>query len=509
MSRRNIGVLLVVTISLVFLLLGCGASTSTPNPTLTPIGEPRELPTRLLGLQAVPLYEHLTDDPAKVAIAQEMAPAFVRFPGGMVGNYYNWRTGQLELNVRPNSSATYRFYASSAEQIKKLHPEGVFIEPYYQFSQAIGAEIVLLVNLETSSVTDQVEWFEKMKGEGILPHYLELGNEFYLAMLGDPNVLKKWPDAPTTMQVMKEYRDALQPYFATGTKVAVQSTASQFYATNTDGNLTPSATLKNWDDALHPEPWFDAVTIHLYPDVDRIAGAGLKDTLPDNMDMVLSATMARCDQGVDESITTVEKQLPGKEIWITEWSGYSWAGADPSSQTSPIFGLHVHLTTRMLMTFLRHSSVTMTEYHMLNFSGGPMSLYRYDSQSQSYVPISSAIILKWFNQAANGGATYQRFKVDGAKWVNSNVTAEEGYYDIEAVQFRKENTTTIIIHNASSETKSVSLSGIVSGRFPTVIESALVDPTADYSSAAPLVEALPVANQIEIPAYSVTRIVWE
>jgi hypothetical protein len=125
------------------------------------------------------------------------------------------------------------------------------------------------------------------------------------------------------------------------------------------------------------------------------------------------------------------------------------------------------------------------------------------------VPISSAIILKWFNQAANGGATYQRLKVDGARWVNSSVTAEEGYYDIEAVQFRKENTTTIIIHNTSSETKSVSLSGIVSGRLPTVIESALVDPTADYSSTTPLVEALPVANQIEIPAYSVTRMVWE
>jgi len=138
-----------------------------------------------------------------------------------------------------------------------------------------------------------------------------------------------------------------------------------------------------------------------------------------------------------------------------------------------------------------------------------MSLYRYDQQNQSYEPISSAIILNWFKRAANGGATCQRLIVAGACWVNRSVTTEEGYYDIGAVQFRKGNTTTIIIHNASSRTKSVSLSGIVSGRLPTVIESALVDPTADYSSTVPLVEALPVANQIEIPAYSVTRIVWE
>jgi hypothetical protein len=146
---------------------------------------------------------------------------------------------------------------------------------------------------------------------------------------------------------------------------------------------------------------------------------------------------------------------------------------------------------------------------MLNFSGGPMSLYRYDSQSQSYMPTSSAIILKWFNQAANGGATYQRLKVDGTKRVNSSVTAEEGYYDIDAVQFQKRNVTTVIIHNASSQTKSVSLSSIVSDRLPTMIESALVNPIADYSTTVPVVTTLPLAHQIEIPAYSVTRIVWE
>jgi hypothetical protein len=366
-----------------------------------------------------------------------------------------------------------------------------------------------VANLETSSIADQVEWFQKMKDQGILPRYLELGNEFYLAMLGDPNVLEIWPDTPTAMRVMKEYRDALQPCFVTGTKVAVQATASRFYATNIGGNLVPPAVLKNWDSALQPEPWFDAVTIHLYPQVDGIAGAGSRQTLPDNMDTVLSPAMARCDQGVDEAISAVERQLPGKEIWITEWSGYSWAGAEASNQTWPVFGLYVHLTTRMLMTFLRHPSVTMTEYHMLNFSGGPMSLYRYDSQSQSYVPISSAIILRWFNQAANGGATYQRLKVDGANWVNSSTTAEEGYYDIEAVQFQKGNAATIIIHNCASETRTVSLTGIVPDRLPTVIESALVNPTANYSSTAPPVTELPVANQVEIPAYSVTRIIWE
>jgi Tol biopolymer transport system component len=476
---------------------------------LVSTGESRKLPERLLGLQAVPLYERLVDDPAKVLIAREMAPAYVRFPGGMVGNYYNWRTGQLEFDVQPNSSATYRFFASAADQIRLLHPEGVFIEPYQEFSKSIGAETVLLVNLETSSVADQMEWFEKMKGEGILPRYLELGNEFWLAMLGDPNVLSKWPDVQTTMRVMKEYRDALEPYFIDGTKVAVQLPATRFYAMNRDGKLVASTYFEPWDDYIQPESWFDAVTLHLYPEADSIVGAGEKAKLPSNMDKTFPAMMARCNQGVDETLSAVEKQLPGKEIWITEWSGYAWGGAS-SDQTPPVLGLHLHLTTRMLMTFLRHSSVTMTHYHMLNFSGGPMSLYRYDSGSGSYVPISSAVILKWFNQAANGGTTYERFRVEGARWITSTVTSEEGYYDIEAVQFQKgESTTTIIVHNASSEVKRLPVSRLVSGRLPTKIESAVVVPTYDYlSSAPPLLEIEP-AEEIEIPAYSVTRMVWE
>lgn len=83
-----------------------------------------------------------------------------------------------------------------------------------------------MVNLETSTPANQAEWFNKMKGEGVLPRYIELGNEFWLGMLGDPNVQKKWPDAPTTMRVMKQYTDTLRPYFVVGTKVAVQATAN-------------------------------------------------------------------------------------------------------------------------------------------------------------------------------------------------------------------------------------------------------------------------------------------
>ncbi len=487
-------------------------STTVPSKGKTDLvrtAGPRELPARLLGLQAVPLYEHLIDDPTKVAIAKEMSPAFVRFPGGMVGNYYNWRSGHLELDVRPDSSATYRFYANLAEQVRKLHPQGVFIEQYHQFSQEIGAEIVLLVNLETSSIPDQVAWFKSMRDQGVLPRYIELGNEFWLAMLGDPNVLRKWPDAPTSMRVMKEYRDSLQPYVFPGTKFAVQAAASRFNASVVDGKLVYPASLKRWDEALRPEPWFDAVTIHMYPAVERIVGTEMKAALPEGMDRVFPSLMARCDQGVDEAIAAIEKQLGGKEIWITEFSGSFPGIANLSDPTTPILGLNIHLTTRMLMKFLEHPSVTMALYHMLNFSGGPLSLFRRDIKSNTYIPIGSAIILKWFNEAANGGAVYRKLTVNGARLINSGVTAEESYYDIEALELQKGDTTTVIIHNASPEAKKLTLAGFISGKSPARIESSQVIPTEDYLKAAPSVRIIPASDEVEIPPYSVSRIIWQ
>jgi len=55
----------------------------------------------------------------------------------------------------------------------------------------------------------------------------------------------------------------------------------------------------------------------------------------------------------------------------------------------------------------------------------------------------------------------------------------------------------------------LSVSGLVSERTPTMIESALVVPTADYSSAAPPIQEILPEMKIEIPPYSVTRIIWE
>ncbi len=98
-------------------------------------GPERRLPERLLGASAEALIEHLIDDPHKVAALEEMDLAFVRFPGGSQANYYDWRTGLLDMPVTPRSSPYMRFWSEIAPKIRAAFPQGVKIGEYTKFAR--------------------------------------------------------------------------------------------------------------------------------------------------------------------------------------------------------------------------------------------------------------------------------------------------------------------------------------------------------------------------------------
>ncbi len=329
-------------------------------------GPERQLPERLLGASAEALIEHLIDDPHKVAALEEMGLAFVRFPGGSQANYYDWRTGLLDMPLTPRSSSYMRFWSEIAPKIRTAFPQGVKIAEYTKFAGQLGAEVVLVPNLETSSIAEQVEWFRQMQTAGIVPRYIELGNEFWIAMGFDPDVLKRWPDEPTSMRIMKRYCDALRPYFPPGARVAVQSAASAFWLR---GNpVRPAGQhLRQWDVDLKPAGWFDAVTIHPYPRMDTIMGergAAQGWHRPEEAMKLFRALLAHCDQGTDRVIEDVRQRLPDKEIWVTEWNT---RGSDYQSKDEPTPAMHVQLVSRMTFALLRHREVTMSLFFTLNF----------------------------------------------------------------------------------------------------------------------------------------------
>jgi hypothetical protein len=479
--------------------------------TLKPIGQPRLLLGPILGASTTAFFEHLLDDPAKIAVLKKMAVGLDRFPGGSDANFYNWRTGLIEIQVRPDSSPYVRFWAKAAKNIAHGQPNGVTMEQYESFSRQIGAQVILVPNLESSSVADQVEWFKRLAGEGIVPRRIELGNEFWVAMGNDPASLARWPDERTSMRITKQYLDALRPYFPKDAKVAVQAAVG---AIDVRGGRFGQR-LRQWDEDLRPEPWFDAVTVHLYPRLRDVMGgrdAGSTPPTPENAMARLRAMMARVDEGVDQILQDIERRLPGKEIWITEWNS---RGANPAAQRgqtaaepmSP--GMEMLTTTRMALVHLRHPSVTASLFFMYSFRPrDPHVMFVSDGQG-SYAPVPAAAALHWLSEAANNSASFQRVVQEGEQAVSGGGAKNESYLPIEGGLFESPSRRTLLFENASSASFSFDPGTLVKGRQPSLVETLVTLDLVALRPAAAKIRTQDHAGLIEILPFSLTRIVWD
>ena len=463
----------------------------------------------VFGASTTAFYEKLLDDPAKIAALKTMAIGLDRFPGGSDANFYNWRTGLIEIQERSDSSPYVKFWAKAARNIARGKPDGVTMEQFESFSREIGAQVILVPNLESSSAAAQAEWFKRLAGKGIVPQRIELGNEFWVAMGNDPESLARWPDEPTSMRIMKRYLDAIKPYLPANAKVAVQAAAGAIDARK--GKF--GQRLRQWDEDLHPAPWFDAVTIHLYPRLRDVIGdsrAGMSPPTRENANARLNAMMARVDEGVDRIIRDIERRVPGKDIWITEWNS---RGTNPATQRgsedepmSP--AMEMLATTRMALVHLRHPSVTASLFFMYSFKQkDPHPMFVPDGRG-SYAPVPTAAALRWLSEAANNGGSFQRLIREGEQPVPGGGSKNESYFPVEGGLFESSARTTLLIQNAASVDLSFDPSTLSQSRKPSRVETLVTLDLISLEPAAAKIEAQDPSGPVAIPPFSLTRIIW-
>jgi hypothetical protein len=474
-----------------------------------PAGPARPLPQRVLGLNSPVTYRLPYEDPAMIEPTKALAPAWLRFPGGTVANYFDWRTGWLRVPATENPSIYRRFLLQAQEWVPKLHPGGITIEQFTKIAHEVGAEIVFVPNLETSTVEEQTAWFKDMAAKGVAPRCLEMGNEFYIAILDDPETMRIFPDLAATHKIMKTYLEAFRPYLPDDVRVSAQAGASRLHHRKDPGGTDWRHRAWVWDDALEEEPWFDAVTAHMYPDLAAVAGPGALAGLPGNMDMVYPALIARVDEGFDRCLSFISKKLPNTEIWVTEW-GPLITGAVMLGQPIYWTGMWVQTVARGVLSLLRHPAVTVVNYHALFFDGGLMALFR-TLPGGGYEPVGGNRLLAWFHEAANGGAIYHPVRLEGVIQREAQGTLPgEKFDEVAAALLEKEEAYHLIAHNAISEPRQVDLSGLGLPGAPILVEMMETPDLAEnFSSAAPPVRTLSPASALDLPPYSITRVLWE
>lgn len=481
---------------------GAVASSAASAIKLEPAGPPRQLPPGICGASSEPLIERLIGNRAKAAALKEIGPSVLRFPGGSQSNFYDWKTGLLDFREAPGSSGYVKFWAQIAPKIAATFPQGVHFEDYVPFVREVGADVILVANLETSTIESQVAWFKHLVSEGLLPKNIELGNEFWIAMGNDPYSLRRWPDEPTAMAVMHRYEQALRPLVGPGAKFAVQASGYAFWARR-ESMAALASRLSDWDAALHPDDWFDAITIHLYPllePLQRLSGGGTHEGL-------FRYLMARCDTGVDRTIRSVATRVAGKEIWITEWSAHgagNYARRGPDPVTPPMFA---QIATRMMLAILRHPEVTRELFFTLNFDPQGHSFF-VPAADGSYRPVPAAQILGWFGHAANRGVRFQRVIEHGTSPVSPGVPLGDSYRVVEGAVFISPGQTALILQNAGASARTFDPAD--GGRLPAPksIEIIAASDLNDSERRPVQINKVSTAGPFAVPAFSVVRIIW-
>lgn len=514
MTRSGFGMACIVVLA----LGPCGGHAGWAQPDsgrtarevrFEPVGEARQLPARLLGASVAPFYENLLDDPKKVELVKELHLAFVRFPGGSDANYYDWRRGLFAIEMHPDSSAYTRFWGGVIPKIAQRFPQGIRMTEFKAFADAIGAAIILVPNFETSTVPEQVAWFKDMQSRGEVPQHIELGNEYWIAMAGDPTVERRWPDEETSAGIVAKYVEAVSASFPGGAKLAWQAAAGALNAKDHPRSALLRR-LVQWDADLKPRPWFAAVTVHEYPRVDQVLGVSVANLQrgAEAKERVFRAMLGRCDEGTDQALRAVEARVPGKELWITEWNS---RGVDHniSQKESPVTPAMVaQFTARSLFVQLSHPAVAASLYFMASFNEGTAFPIFHPDGKGGFRPNATALVLRWFNEAANGGAEFRGYVEKGGRRVKAGDVHDSSYLELVAGTFRKADGKTLLIQNASAEACSCDLKSWGRARPPATIEVLALPDLADPADVTPSIREVPPAEALDLPPYSLARVVW-
>jgi hypothetical protein len=225
----------------------------------------------------------------------------------------------------------------------------------------------------------------------------------------------------------------------------------------------------------------------------------------------LKAMMAQVDDGVERILQGIERHLPGKEIWITEWNSRGanavmQRGAD-IEPASP--AMEMLLATRMALVHLHHSSVTASLFFMYDFRPqNPFSMFVADGKGH-YAPVPTAAALRWLNEAANGGGSFQRVVQEGAKPIAGEGVVSQSYLAVEGGFFQLKDCATLILENVSADVFSLNPTTLVPNKLPSTIEFMSMPNLVKPDKLPANIEHQDFAGSVTITPFSVTRVVWE
>jgi len=163
----------------------------------------------------------------------------------------------------------------------------------------------------------------------------------------------------------------------------------------------------------------------------------------------------------------------------------------------------------MALVYLRHPSVTASLYFMLSFRPRDPHAMFIPYGHGSYAPVPTAVALRWLNEAANSGGSFQRIIKKGELPIPGGGVREESYLPIEGGLFVSQGRTTLLVENASSATFIFEPSTLIPKRQPSRVETLVAADLVNLELQAAMIETQEPTEPVVTPPFSLTRIVWD
>jgi hypothetical protein len=300
---------------------------------------------------------------------QQLHPKLIRYPGGTVTSYWDWRTGWLKEGIPLKGDW------------KSIKKNPIRLEDIKMACDSTGAVPVLVLNMMTSTLEDQLEMLRHARKIKLPVLYVELDNEIYI---GDPFYVKKFATGVEYANECNRWIIAIKKEFP-GVQVGVIGYSAR---ENQGKNNKPHfARTNSWNrDVLSAIKDADAMTFHVYggtglgflmrtgfSSVDEDDGQPAKMQQAfdseNSVPVVLGVPMQRWRQTNTYDYAIVPQ---GMKVWITEYNLFEREGVVAGTWAHGLYALMQSLF------FMLDSKTELICYHNLTTSAQFAAIFNND-----------------------------------------------------------------------------------------------------------------------------------
>ncbi|MDQ3049331.1 MAG: hypothetical protein M3Q95_00450 [Bacteroidota bacterium] len=298
-------------------------------------------------------------------------PGLIRYPGGTVSSYWDWKTGWFLKDI------------PLRKEWKSVTIENpIKLEDLKFACDKTGARPLFVLNMMTSTLNYQIEMLEHASKIGLPVQFVELDNEFYL---GDEFYIKKYPTGKEYGEVCNEWIAAIKQKFK-GVKVGIIGNSIREGAAKKEKPHAQRG--QNWNrDLLAVVKNADAMTFHVYggggmnylgnfsatDDEETAAKANAVQQAFDRKESIqyaLSIPFIRWNN----SNTYDYKILPsGMKAWITEYNLFEREGVVAGTWAHGLYALMQSLL------FMENQDSELICYHNLTTTAQFAAIFNSDN----------------------------------------------------------------------------------------------------------------------------------